>query len=408
VPGDADIFVSYRRTDSAGTAGRLADRLSRHFGPGRVFRDIDSIEAGEDFEQAIGQALRAASAVLIVIGPRWLEASAHDGSRRIDDPLDYVRREIEIALSMPTPVIPVLVDGAGLPAGELLPESIRELTKRNAAELSDRGWENDTRSLIEALESHGVRAETPPLPEPGARNAVLSYCRGAMAEVARFVPNLVLLLRRPRRFLEQRTHGRRLDLLAAVVFFVAALLVANTIFSLVYTPRGSAVGFVLAGLLNGGVVTIVLSVPLWVGWRVVGAKRHYHRLMAILFYQSAVAHLAFLLSVCMIVLAIDLRSVNVLEEGADEVMKSENSAGDAMRIVEQKLEPLLVHGEVQMALGFTALVLIAGAIWLVRSWGAYRDAFALARWQSVAAFAILALVGWAGLKLVGLLASHGR
>jgi hypothetical protein len=373
-----------------------------------VFRDIDSIEAGEDFEQAIGQALRAASAVLIVIGPRWLEASAHDGSRRIDDPLDYVRREIEIALSMPTPVIPVLVDGAGLPAGELLPESIRELTKRNAAELSDRRWENDTRSLIEALESHGVRAETPPLPEPGARNAVLSYCRGAMAEVARFVPNLVLLLRKPRRFLEQRTHGRRPDLRAAVIFFVAAVLVADTIFTLFYTPRGSAVRFILAGLLMAGLATIVLSVPLWVGWRVAGAKRHYLRLVTILLYQAAVASLAFQLAACMIVLALDLRSLNVVEEAMDEVLKSEDSAAAAVRTIEQRLEPLFAHSGVRATLHLAALVSIAGAIWFLRSWGAYRNAFALARWQSVAAFAISALVGWAGLELVRFLASSGR
>ena len=93
------IFLSYRRSDSVGAAGRLFDRLAEHFGADQVFRDIDSIEAGENFEESIRNALRLATVVLVVIGPRWLEARSQDGARRIDDPADYVRREIKLALS---------------------------------------------------------------------------------------------------------------------------------------------------------------------------------------------------------------------------------------------------------------------------------------------------------------------
>ena len=77
-----EIFLSYRRVDAAGTAGRLFDRLSQHFGAEQVFRDIDSIEAGDNFEQSIRDALRTATAVLVVIGPRWLDLRRDDGKRR--------------------------------------------------------------------------------------------------------------------------------------------------------------------------------------------------------------------------------------------------------------------------------------------------------------------------------------
>jgi TIR domain len=400
--------VSYRRADSAGTAGRLSDRLSRHFGPGQVFRDIDSIEAGEDFEQTIRLALGAASAVLIVIGPRWLEASPEDGKRRIDDPLDYVRREIELALSLPTLVIPVLVDGARLPPAGLLPESIRELTKRNAAELSDRRWEHDTRSLIRRLESRGLRALKPLRAGQGGRHAVLSYGYLLMDAVAQFIPNLWLLLRQPRRFLEREARGRERDLLAALVFFAVAVLLAVTMFTLVYTPRESAVGFVFSGPLAGVLATVVLSGPLWVGWRVAGAKRHYSSLVVILLYQVAVAHLVTFVAGSMIMFALDLRSLNIVEDAANDAMKSHDSAWVAMQTIEHELKPLFVHGDVLMAWGLAALVLLAGVVWLVRCWGAYRDAFALSRWRSLAAFALSVFVGWAGSMLVGLLVSSGR
>jgi TIR domain len=399
--------VSYRRADSAGTAGRLSDRLSRHFGPGQVFRDIDSIEAGEDFEQTIRLALGAASAVLIVIGPRWLEASPEDGKRRIDDPLDYVRREIELALSLPTLVIPVLVDGARLPPAGLLPESIRELTKRNAAELSDRRWEHDTRSLIRRLESRGLRALKPLRPVQVAHHAVLSSVYLGLDAVARFVPNLWLLLRQPRRFLERQTHDRGSDLLTALLFFAIAVLLGVTLLMLVYTPRESAVRFALAALLIGGLATLVLSVPLWVGWRVAGAKRHYSRLMVILLHQMAVAHLVAELVASVILFALALSSLNFVTETMNAALKTDDSARAALREIQQRLEPLYVHGEVRVALGLAAFVLLAGVVWLVRCWGAYRDAFALSRWRSLAAFAVSVFVGWAGSKILGLLVSSG-
>ena len=105
------IFLSYRREDSAGFAGRLADRLEAEFAAGSVFRDVDDIRPGEDFQSAIDSQLQAVDAVLVMIGPRWLEARAKYG-RRLDDAADLVRVEVATALASGKPVIPVLVSGA--------------------------------------------------------------------------------------------------------------------------------------------------------------------------------------------------------------------------------------------------------------------------------------------------------
>ena len=92
------IFINYRRDDSAGFAGRLADSLGAWFGPERVFRDVSGIDYGEDFEQAIDAKLEESGAVVVVIGDRWSSAAGAGGERRLDDPHDYVSREISVAL----------------------------------------------------------------------------------------------------------------------------------------------------------------------------------------------------------------------------------------------------------------------------------------------------------------------
>jgi TIR domain len=110
--GTRRVFLSYRREDPAGHAGRLADHPLDRFGTGSVFMDVESIEAGADFAQAIERAISESAAVLVVIGPGWLDAANPSGSRRLDDSSDFVRREVEAALASDVHVIPVLVGGA--------------------------------------------------------------------------------------------------------------------------------------------------------------------------------------------------------------------------------------------------------------------------------------------------------
>lgn len=146
----ARLFVSYRREDSAGFAGRLTDALERVYGDGSVFRDVDDIRAGEDFAQVIARGLEQVDAVLVLIGPAWLEAQ-HGGQRRLDVADDFVRREIEGALVAGKPLLPLLVGGASMPSAESLPATIRPLAGRQALVLGDASWRSDFASLLSVL-----------------------------------------------------------------------------------------------------------------------------------------------------------------------------------------------------------------------------------------------------------------
>ncbi len=120
------IFVSYRRSDSQGEAGRLFDDLVKHFGDNMVFMDVAGIEAGRDFRKVIEENVAGCGVLLVVMGPEWLNAKDENGVRRLDDPSDFVRLETASALRRDIPVIPVLVRGAGMPHAEHLPKDLKD------------------------------------------------------------------------------------------------------------------------------------------------------------------------------------------------------------------------------------------------------------------------------------------
>jgi hypothetical protein len=160
------IFISYRRQDSQSAAGRLADHLKEHLPGVPIFRDVETIEPGVDFVEAIGRALHSCGVLLAVIGPRWASVQDDAGRRRLDDPNDYTRLEIATALARAdVRVIPVLVEGAQMPAGETLPEDLKALSRRNAIELTDKRWEYDVAQLVETLRK-ALGMEPQPRPEP--------------------------------------------------------------------------------------------------------------------------------------------------------------------------------------------------------------------------------------------------
>lgn len=146
------IFISYRRGDSAGYTGRLTDRLMKELGDELVFRDFDDILPGQDFPKAIQTNLYNASVLLVVIGKEWLTALDDSGRRRLENPNDFVRLEIETALERNIQMIPVLVKGARMPEPNDLPESISALAHRQAIELTDSRWEEDVNRLIQSIE----------------------------------------------------------------------------------------------------------------------------------------------------------------------------------------------------------------------------------------------------------------
>jgi TIR domain/Bacterial SH3 domain len=152
------IFISYRREDSSGHAGRLFDKLVDHFGKNRIFMDIDTIEPGEDFVTVIQNAVGSCQILIAIIGRHWL--SSTDGSfRRLDSQNDFVRLEIVAALNRDIRVIPVLVQGAAMPKAEDLPDDLSKLSRRNGFDLSDLRWQRDVNELINALEKILVQLE---------------------------------------------------------------------------------------------------------------------------------------------------------------------------------------------------------------------------------------------------------
>ena len=146
------IFISYRREETAYAAGWLFDRLAERFGRDQIFKDVDSIELGEDFVQEINRAVGSTDVLLALIGNRWLTATDDEGARRLDQPDDFVRIEIEAALSRDVRIIPILVDGATMPPAAELPRSLAPLARRQALELSPARFQSDTSRLLEVLE----------------------------------------------------------------------------------------------------------------------------------------------------------------------------------------------------------------------------------------------------------------
>jgi hypothetical protein len=150
--GTGGIFISYRRSDEPGFAGRLYDRLAGRFGVDQIFMDVDSIELGLDFGDELERSLNSCRVLVAVIGRGWLDAKDDDDVRRLDNPADWVRMEIASALRRGIRVIPILVDGARMPRATELPAELAPLARRNAHSMSHSRFGADTLELISTIE----------------------------------------------------------------------------------------------------------------------------------------------------------------------------------------------------------------------------------------------------------------
>jgi hypothetical protein len=196
-----DTFISYRREDSAGYAGRLRDSLERRLGSGRIFRDVDTLQPGQDFVRAIDERVRQCRVFLTLIGREWLDARDPAGHRRIDQEEDHVRLEIATALGRDDLlVVPVLVEGAPMPASRDLPASIRSLAFRHAISLRDETWDADVDRLAAVAGAEGGAGPSPARPMPGARPAPRArpgFASSAVLGTAAIVVALLLVFGRP-------------------------------------------------------------------------------------------------------------------------------------------------------------------------------------------------------------------
>jgi TIR domain len=147
----AKVFLSYRREDSAGYAGRVQDRLAQEFGRDLLFMDVDTVPLGVNFVTILHNEVAKCEVLLAVIGAHWLDARDDAGNRRLDDPHDFVRIEIGAALQRNIPVIPILLDGAKVPKATQLPKDLEELSLRNGLDVRHASFHNDIDKLVRSL-----------------------------------------------------------------------------------------------------------------------------------------------------------------------------------------------------------------------------------------------------------------
>ena len=147
------IFVNYRRDDSAAHALNIAQYLERKFGSRNVFIDVDRMRAGQKFADILEERLSSCNVMVAVIGPNWLDVRDDNGGRRLDNPLDWVRMEIERALARDITVIPVVVAGAGLPNRSDLPVELQPLVDYQAASITTNGFRTEMAGLVHDIRS---------------------------------------------------------------------------------------------------------------------------------------------------------------------------------------------------------------------------------------------------------------
>jgi hypothetical protein len=167
------LFLSYRRRSDSHSARLLKNELTRAFGEGTVFRDVDDIGPGAAFPEAIREAVESSDVFLLLVSPGWVELMGE-----LRDPADFVRREIAAALARRVPLLPLLLGGARMPEADELPEEIRDLAFRQALEVSDGRWDYDVKRLVKLIR------ERPAPPAPSAPNSFLGTWRGRAAVVA--------------------------------------------------------------------------------------------------------------------------------------------------------------------------------------------------------------------------------
>lgn len=180
----ANVFINYRREETAGMAGRIYDRLVDEFSAEKVFMDVDAMKPGIDFAQQLEDQVSRCSIVLAVIGPRWCDARNENGERRLENDQDWVRTELAAALKRNIPVVPVLVDGAIMPHPSQLPEELKPLTRRHAIEIRNTKFRADADAVVKAIvDTTGNRGRSHTRSKI-ANGATLAFATGLVAAVA--------------------------------------------------------------------------------------------------------------------------------------------------------------------------------------------------------------------------------
>jgi formylglycine-generating enzyme required for sulfatase activity len=241
------VFISYRRENTAGEARALFNDLASRLGEGSVFMDVDSIALGRDFRSVLQETTASCDVMLVLIGRSWADARDDGGRVRLENPTDYVRLEIELALKRDIAVTPVLVQGAQMPAPEDLPTEIRDLAYRNGFELSHNRWESDVGEMVRRLDlqsrASGHLAEPIALEGSTPLPSALSGMSAAPA-IPQAKPQEAFFLRRPLRL----TRRQILGIAALAVAGTGAAVAAPSIRRLLTRPALRTISFEVASI----------------------------------------------------------------------------------------------------------------------------------------------------------------
>ncbi len=168
---DKSIFISYRRDDVPEFTSKIYEALTKRFGQGAVFKDVDSIPLGVDYKERIRSVLDATRIAVVVIGEKWLRIKGESGQQRLYEPDDYVRMEVEYFLNRRIPVIPVYTGNAKFPREKELPPTIVMLAMRQGTAIRyEPNFDLDMRKLVRSLELQLG---------PGSRNLSRQKTKGA-------------------------------------------------------------------------------------------------------------------------------------------------------------------------------------------------------------------------------------
>ncbi|HEX6363083.1 MAG TPA: toll/interleukin-1 receptor domain-containing protein [Albitalea sp.] len=371
----ADVFLSYRRDDARSATGRLADRLQAAFGRERVFRDIDGIEPGADFEAALQRAIGGASVLLAVVGPRWLDALDAAGRRRLDDPADMVRREIESAFAAGVPVIPVLVEGARMPAADALPPSLAAFARCQAVPLDDARWHDDSARLVALLcERHGIDAAA------GAS--------AARPRLAALPLELLELVARPRRVIRRLAgQGGADELARAALLLVACLAAGNLLLGAALEVDLAA--WVFNGTLLGVLWSAALAATTALGWRIAGVRAGWRRVGAGAACVIGGAWLYASAGLLVVVLGVAASDASAFTSMLALLRQGPSAHGELEAFIASR-----VRGPALAAIVIASALWLAGLAWLLAAWNALRLALSARPLAALGAAAVVvALLG---------------
>ena len=414
----ADIFLSYRRQDSQSATGRLGDRLEAHVGPARVFRDHHSIVAGEDFAEAIRRAIEGSTVVLVVIGPHWLTTATPGGQRRLDEPGDFVRLEIEFSLETNVPLVPVLVEGAVMPSAEQLPPSLAAFSRCQAVELSETRWRYDAQRLIETLQGRFAIEALGTDPEEAGSADAPRWMRSA----ARLAIDLLDLATHPTRLILRRQTGQAIDHIRAFLFLVGALAAGHAMLFSVYgvvptVPRGvvgdllHAANLTVWGVVFGLLVVTLLLIVLAVAWRLAGTRVEFRQLSIVMAYVAGGLWLGTCLGAFVLVLGIqfddELAVTRMVELAwpAHSSLPAGSSWHERLAAAEAVMRPVRQSGPAFIALALASLIWFTTGCWLMVAWQGFSLSVGVSRWRALLATTIwLALLGAVGSMIAAALA----